>query len=82
MKIHLKVNLSCKKLTKSLKPAKILGQRQNEKLALIKYDDNEEDVEWVYDMDVETDAIFEEPEAPSNKHYPLEVIVSPIWEDV
>jgi hypothetical protein len=82
MKNHLKGNLMCKKLTKLVKPAKILGQRQNEKLALIKYDGNEEDVEWVYDMDVDTDEDFVEPETQVNETYPIECILSPIWEDV
>jgi hypothetical protein len=82
MKTHLRGNSSCKKLIKSLKPVKIIGQRGNEKLAIMEYD-NEEDVEWVYDMDLNMDTdTFVEPEETSNKHYPVECIVVPIWEDV
>lgn len=43
------------KKSKLVKPLKIRFQRLNEKLTTKKYDNDEEDVEWVYDIDVETD---------------------------
>lgn len=81
MKYHLKNNVNCKKLAKSFKPKKIIGQRKDEKLALITYDDGEEDLEWVYDIDVDTDEIFTEPSETENEHYPVEKVLIPIWED-
>lgn len=82
MKDHLKNNVKCKKLTKALKPKKILTQRNNEKLVLVDYD-GEEDVEWVYDIDIETDEIFIEEDADDkqNQVLPIEKILEPIWEE-
>lgn len=79
MKSHLKGNIACKKVVNKIKPLKILGQREDEKLALISYD-VEEDVEWVYDIDVE-ETFFEEPEAASYKMYDIPTVLNIIWED-
>lgn len=46
-----------------MKLIKILAQ-----LALVRYDD-EEDVEWIYDTNIETDEIFVDPP------------ITPIWEE-
>lgn len=81
LKDHLKFNSKCKKTAKKIKPKKILGQRRDEKLAFISYD-NEEDVEWVYDMDLNSEEEFLEPEEPQNQHFSIEKIVEPIWEEM
>lgn len=78
MKEHLRNILNCKKIAKSTKPKRILGQRKDEKLVLMPYDGEEEDLEWVYDIDIETDDIFVEPEETQNEHYSIEKILSPI----
>lgn len=81
MKRHLK-NSGCKKSVKNIKPKSVLGQREEEKLALVAYDD-EEDVEWVYDMDVDLDTVvvFEEPDKTENMLFPIQTVLNPIWED-
>lgn len=82
MKVHLKGNITCKKLMKAVKPLKILGKRSNEKLVLVQYDQGEEDVEWVYDMDSESDEVFVEPPAQLNKLCTIESVLTPIWDMV
>lgn len=57
------------KTAKLVKHLKILGQRSSEKLALVKYDNDDEDV------DVELDE-------PLNKHDPIGKTLKPIWEDL
>ena len=49
-------------------------------MVLLRYD-NEEDVEWVYDMDLEVDETFINPDEPENLKYDIENMV-PIWEDM
>lgn len=41
--------------------------------------DNEQDVECVYDMDVETDYIFVDPEEPLNELCSIETLLTQIW---
>lgn len=79
MKIHLKSNIFCKKTIKRVKPLKIVAQKQDEKLVLLEYD-GEEDVEWVYDMDVDTEEVFVEPEPQQTTIYGISTVLSPIWE--
>src|ERR1700761_6345856 len=80
MKSHLKNNKICKKLGKLIKPMKIIGARTGEKLVVINYE-IEEDVEWVYDIDIETDEVFVEPDEPLNRQCSIRDVLTPIWED-
>ena len=78
----LKANVACetKSKPKPIKAIKLLGARGNEKMVLLRYD-NEEDVEWVYDMDLEVDETFINQDEPENLKYDIENMV-PIWEDM
>lgn len=80
MKIHQKANM-CKKSIKPVKPLKILGVKGNEKLVLVQYDQDEQDVEWVYDMDCESDEVFVEPPTELNQICSIDTILTPVWEN-
>ena len=70
IKGHLKNNLNCQKIGQVYKKSKkILVQRKCENLALITYDDREVDVEYIYDMDLETYEIFIDPDETQNEGY-------------
>ena len=59
---------------------KILGVRENEKMALINYD-GDEDVEWVYDMDVDVEDFVEPELYPIQPCYSIDEITTPLWEE-
>lgn len=65
---------------KPIEYIKLIGARENEKMTLLQYDD-EEDVEWVYNMDLEVEEEFVEPEEQGNLNYDVETIVKSIWKD-
>lgn len=80
MKSHLKANFSCKKSVPPVKPVKLLGQRKDEKLVLVQYD-TEEDIEWVYDLDLESEEEFVEKVQPENEHFSIEKVLTPVWKE-
>lgn len=70
-----------KKKVKLTKPLKILGERENEKLVVIEYDDDV-DVEWAYDIDLDLSdlELVDVPQQSLSQICEIDVAMNPLWE--